>query len=359
MNTLLKIQMLRGSAYKEKIARRYLRDISDCVNLPDDYLLQNCGINRAVFHQILNILEPVVPRTQRANGIPFPLKVLVTLSFLYSGCHQKSIGKDFNLSISQKSVSRVIKIVIEGLNVVLDNWVVFPASAMQREQVKEGFYRKYHFPETIGCLDGTYVEIVCPRDDEEAFYDMKGQYSINAQLVCDADMIIIAICCRFGGASSNAYIWNKMNIRHFIENISRQGETGWLIADNKYPQRAWLMTPIQQAPQGTAESQYNHFQGRTKTCVDRCISKLKGRWQCLYRRPLHYTPQRVAKIINACAILHNLCTKAGLPDPEPYIDPEPMPMVNEMTEMPDDNVNDFYIGMEVRRQLAERIYYSV
>lgn len=45
------------------------------------------------------------------------------------------------------------------------------------------FYRKYHFPETIGCLDGTYVEIVCPRDDEEAFYDRKGQYSIHAQIV--------------------------------------------------------------------------------------------------------------------------------------------------------------------------------
>lgn len=45
------------------------------------------------------------------------------------------------------------------------------------------FYRKYHFPETIGCLDGTYIEIVRPRDDEEAFYDRKGHYSINAQFV--------------------------------------------------------------------------------------------------------------------------------------------------------------------------------
>lgn len=45
------------------------------------------------------------------------------------------------------------------------------------------FYRKYHFPETIGCLDGTHVEIVCPSDDEDAFYNTKGQYSIHAQMV--------------------------------------------------------------------------------------------------------------------------------------------------------------------------------
>ncbi|CAB3250395.1 unnamed protein product [Arctia plantaginis] len=350
--------MLRGSAYKERIARRHPTDLHDCVNLPDSYLLRTCGVNRLVFHQILRILEPIVPQTQRSNGIPFPLKVLVTLSFLASGSHQKSVGKD-NINISQKSVSRVIKTVVEGLNMVLNNYIIFPTTSEQREEIKEGFYRKYHFPETIGCLDGTYVEIVCPRDDEEAFYDRKGQYSVYAQIICDADTKIIAICCRFGGSSTSAYIWSKMNIRSFVENISRQGEISWLIADNKYPQRPWLMTPILHAPQGTSDSQYNHFQGRTRTCIDRCISKLKGRWQCLHKRPLHYTPQRAAKIINACAVLHNLCIKAGLPDPEPYIDPEPMPIINEVTDMPDDNVNDLYIGIEVRRQLAERIYYSV
>ncbi|XP_053608439.1 putative nuclease HARBI1 [Plodia interpunctella] len=359
MNTLLKIQMLRGSAYKERINRHILRDTSDCINLPDQYLLRNCGVNRTIFHQILRILEPVVPRTQRSNGIPFPLKVLVTLSFLASGSHQKSVGKDFNINISQKSVSRVLKTIIEGLNVVLDCWVVFPSTVIQREQIKEGFYRKYHFPETIGCLDGTYVEIVCPRDDEEAFFDRKGQYSIHAQIICDADTNIIAVCCRFGGAASNAYIWNKTTIRPFIENMSRQGEAGWLIADTKYPQRPWLMTPIAHAPQGTPESQYNHFHGRTKTCIDRCISKMKSRWQCLHKRPLHYTPLRAAKIINACAVLHNLCIKAGLQDPTPYIDTNPLELLNEVTEMPDDNVNDLYMGLEVRRQLAERIYYSV
>ncbi|XP_063617419.1 putative nuclease HARBI1 [Cydia splendana] len=357
MNTLFKLQLLRGSSHREKIVRRHLRDVSDCVNLPDSYLLKNCGVNRMVFHRILLILEPVVPKTQRSNGIPFPLKVLLTLSFLASGSHQKSVGKDFNVNISQKSVSRVIKIIVEGLNFVLDKWVVFPSSSLQREQIKDGFYRKYHYPETIGCLDGTYVEIVCPRDDEEAFYDKKCQYSIHAQIMCDADMVITAVCCRFGGASSNAYIWSKMNIRPFIEHVSKQGETGWIIADSKYPQRPWLMTPIPHAPQGTPESQYNHFHARTKSCINCCIAKLKGRWQCLYKRPLHYSPQRAAKIINACAVLHNLCTKAGL-DTEPYVETEALTM-NEATELPEDNMNDLYIGMEVRRQLAERIYYSV
>lgn len=75
MNTFLKLQVLRGCAYRERIARRTLRDLSDCINLPDSYLLKNCAVNRVVLHHILKILEPVVPKTQRSNGIPFPLKV--------------------------------------------------------------------------------------------------------------------------------------------------------------------------------------------------------------------------------------------------------------------------------------------
>lgn len=49
------------------------------------------------------------------------------------------MGKDFNINISQKSVSRVIKIVVEGLNMVLNDCIVFPTMALQREQIKEGF----------------------------------------------------------------------------------------------------------------------------------------------------------------------------------------------------------------------------
>ncbi|CAG4997948.1 unnamed protein product [Parnassius apollo] len=74
MNTLLKIQLLRGSTYEEKIARPHLKEVSNCINLPDAYLLKACGVNRFLFHKLLRILEPVVPKTQRSNGIPFTLK---------------------------------------------------------------------------------------------------------------------------------------------------------------------------------------------------------------------------------------------------------------------------------------------
>lgn len=90
--------MLRGSIRKEKIARRYLRDLSDCVNLSDTYLLKNCGVSRAIYHQLLRILEPVVPKSQRSTGIPFPLKVLGTLNVYLLNIHTNTLTSVYRRS---------------------------------------------------------------------------------------------------------------------------------------------------------------------------------------------------------------------------------------------------------------------
>lgn len=51
----------------------------------------------------------------------------------------------------------------------------------------------------------------------------------------------------------------------------------------------------------------------TRVCVELCIGLLKARWRCLLRhRVLHYEPTKCAKIINACAVLHNLCLNDGI-----------------------------------------------
>lgn len=42
---------------------------------------------------------------------------------------------------------------------------------------------------------------------------------------------------------------------------------------------------------------------------------LKLRFRCLLKhRILHYSPERASKIINAVAVLHNMCIDANLPN---------------------------------------------
>ena len=47
------------------------------------------------------------------------------------------------------------------------------------------------------------------------------------------------------------------------------------------------------------------------------------RFRCpLKHRVLHYTPPVCCKIINACAVLHNLCIEHNVPEPNEPLDAE-------------------------------------
>lgn len=71
------------------------------------------------------------------------------------------------------------------------------------------------------------------------------------------------------------------------------------------------------AQSGSAEEYYTNIHCQTRNTVERCIGVLKARWRCLLaHRVLHYDHHMVAKIINACAVLHNICNMHRLPVPQ-------------------------------------------
>lgn len=88
----------------------------------------------------------------------------------------------------------------------------------------------------------------------------------------------------------------------------------WCIADSGYPQQPWLMTPITNALPDTPEGRYTTALVQARSCIERCIGILKGRFRCILgERMLRYKPRVVARIIIACVILHNICMEGRLP----------------------------------------------
>lgn len=74
------------------------------------------------------------------------------------------------------------------------------------------------------------------------------------------------------------------------------------------------MTPIINAVPGSAEDNYTKVHCRARNTIERCIGVLKACWRCLLaHRVLHYDHNFVAKIINACCVLHNIANKQRVP----------------------------------------------
>lgn len=80
-----------------------------------------------------------------------------------------------------------------------------------------------------------------------------------------------------------------------------------LLGDSGYPLRPGLSTPIQN-PQNADEEECSRRHASARATVERCNGLLKMRLRCLLKhRVLHYSPQAVSKIINACMVVHNIC----------------------------------------------------
>lgn len=58
---------------------------------------------------------------------------------------------------------------------------------------------------------------------------------------------------------------------------------------------------------------YNAAHSKGRCVIERVNGILKSRFRCLLRhRTLHYAPEMAGLIINACAILHNMCINSEL-----------------------------------------------
>lgn len=69
----------------------------------------------------------------------------------------------------------------------------------------------------------------------------------------------------------------------------------------------WLLTPLPHQQPGTPEYFYNEALCQSRSCVESTFGVLKSVFRCLNQeRRLMYEPGLAGRIVNACAILHNM-----------------------------------------------------
>lgn len=196
-----------------------------------------------------------------------------------------------------------------------DTFIKWPSSPTQKSSIKTGFYLAAGFPNVIGCIDGTHVRIQAPSVDENAFVNRKGYHSINVQGVCDHEGKLTNINASWPGSVHDAHIFRTSKIRtHMEEEGNGCFENGVLLGDSGYACRPFLLTPYNN-PQNEAQEKYNQAHSKTRSQIERTFGRLKRRFHILHSE-IRLKPQRVCKIVIACAVLHNIAISLGEPEDE-------------------------------------------
>lgn len=168
----------------ENIERREMREGSDPFTIEDSRFKELFRINKDMAHFILNRILPQLDQGNNPVAIPAIIKFFGTLRFYATGAYQRVLGRGFDISISQQSMSRAIhEVTIAIEETFAEEWVRFPRTEEEKNQIKQRFMEARHFPGIIGVVDCTHVEILRPAIEEHNYLNRKGYHSKNIQIV--------------------------------------------------------------------------------------------------------------------------------------------------------------------------------
>lgn len=226
-------------------------------------------------------------------------KLLLTLRFLATGNFYVTVG-DF-CGIHKTTAGKILKKVLIAICSMRPQHINIPEN--EQLAIQTQFYEIARFPRVLGAIDCTHVKLQSRGgDNAELYRNRKGYFSLNVQMVCDANLKIRDIVCRWPGSAHDNHIFNNSAIKTRFEN----GEFGncVLLGDRGYALRHYVQVPMEN-PHNQVEILYNESQIRTRNVVERTFGVLKRRFPIL-SLGIRGKGQLPEIITVACAILHNI-----------------------------------------------------
>ncbi|XP_029443008.1 putative nuclease HARBI1 [Rhinatrema bivittatum] len=240
------------------------------------------------------------PLANHHHAFPDLTKLLGALHIFATGSFQTHVS--VIAGIIQASFSRHLAQVLKAMMKRMRKYIMHPTDPVELQQIRSGFMGIAEMPNVLGAIDCTHIVFIPRSEEESSVQNRKHFHSMNVQVICDAHLWILNVVAKYPGSCHDTYILAHSSMgTHFPE-----GKRG-------YGCKPWLLTPLQ-SPQTAAKKHYNEAHVSTRNMIERTFGVLKGRFRCLDHSggALQYSAEKMANIIVACCMLHNICQLFGV-----------------------------------------------
>ncbi|KAL2078502.1 hypothetical protein ACEWY4_026187 [Coilia grayii] len=258
--------------------------------------------------------------------------VLVALHFYAKGILPKKI-MDL-VGLDKEAATDAVNTVSKLLSGMAERFVTFPGSHNDRVSVALAIKDVCGIPNAVGVLGCMHVKVTPPAENPTLYKNTLEFASVMIQTICDVDGNLLAVERCSPGGTPVQQVWESSVIsQHF-----KQGYNGptWVIGGKEYQLSTHVLTPKHPSEvKNTADMAYNEAHSQALSCSLRTIGSLKNRFRCLEDLgPVHSSSlDRVARVIYACCVLHNIAKKFSVPLPRKLV-PEPVHPVPLAPERP-------------------------
>lgn len=319
----------------QKIYKR--RKIGDDNNFRQLYRFSRENVNYLADYFLPQYMET------RGGALSNVEKMRTFLRYVGDPGFQVGVGED--IGIHQTTVSQTVWEVCCRIVSKNNDWIKFPKDLPEIGEAKQLWQRKYTFPNVIGILDCTHIQIKKPPGAHgDEFVNRKNDTSLNCQATCDANEMFTSFNCCWPGSVHDSRIWRNSDIYNIIIN---NPANAILLADEGYGLTPWVMTPYSNAS-SSIERNYNRIHKKERSLIERTFGQVKQRFPILQSK-IRVALERVPNMIAACFILHNVAKFIGDLD-FTFID---IPNENDITEIVRSlNSSEFLRGRARRDSIA-------
>lgn len=247
-------------------------------------------------------------------------------------------GLSFSYRISHCAIRSIVYETCQAI------WNVFyekhmPAPTMDEwKRIANDFYKKWNFPNCLGCIDGKHIRIKCPKETGSQYFNYKGYFSIVLQGISDANYKFIAVEVGAYGKQSDGGTFSDSNVYQRLEtntfNIPKNeiipstdiSVPFVLLGDDAYPLKTFLLKPYSRQNLTQEQRIFNYRLSRARRCVECAFGILVAKWRCL-KTELQLDPENVDIIVKCVCLLHNM-----------VIDKEGLSLENSMQSVPLNNM---------------------
>ena len=283
--------------------------------------IENFRVSRTTFIYLCNEIRTEIEKkdTVMRKACTVENRVGVTIWFLSTGSDFRTINHLFG--ISKSLVCLIVREVCHAVcKTSLPKYITFPQGD-KLWRVVEGFKNKYGFPQCVGAIDGSHIQIISPNEFPADCFKRKGWHSVILKGTVNDLGMFVDINIGWPGRVHDARVFSNFNIYKKCQegsllpdwtiNIHGESIPLLLLGDPAYPLQPWLMKPfINNGQLSDVQKNFNYRLSHTRVVVEHAYGRLKGRWRCLLKR-LDVNISHVPEVVASCCVLHNICEVHG------------------------------------------------
>lgn len=225
----------------------------------------------------------------------------------------------YSFCMSRSVISVIVVEVCKAIWKTLVTTHMPEPTAAQFKTIAVEFWKKWQFPNCIGCIDGKHMRIKRPPKSGSMYYNYKNFFSIGMLALTDAHYKFIMVDIGSYGKDSDGGLFEKCALRRAIESgrIMLPEETTLpgstitapfvFLGDEAFPLTDYLMRPF---PRRTLQESdendtFNYRLSRARMVVECSFGIMVTKFRLL-GRSIETKVENAIHVVKAITILHNI-----------------------------------------------------